>query len=106
MSLTTATAALVNAATNAACLTLLRAHRSDGVNLKASWIFTTNDMYANAGIAISGIAAMWINTRLPDLIIGLIVVVIAFAGGREILKQAGATGQKKQSNEASERIKP
>lgn len=63
-------------------------------------------MYANAGIAISGIAVMWLNTRLPDLIIGLIVVVIAFAGGREILKQPGPPVQKKQSNEASERIKP
>ena len=84
-------AAIVNASSNAVCLKLLRAHRSDGVNLKASWIFTTNDMYANAGIAVSGIAVMWLNTPTPDLIMGLIIAGIAFAGGREILNQARST---------------
>lgn len=81
-------AAIANAATNLVCLRLLRSHRREGVNLHASWIFTTNDMAANAGIAASGIAVMLFQSPIPDLIIGLIVVVIAFNGGKEILKQA------------------
>ena len=50
--------AIANAATNLLCLRLLRAHRDQGVHLKASWIFTTNDMLANAGIVVSGAAVM------------------------------------------------
>lgn len=81
-------AAIVNAAINLVCLRLLRSHRQEAVNLQASWIFTTNDMIANAGIAASGVAVIWFKSPIPDLLIGLIVVGIAFKGGWEILEQA------------------
>jgi Co/Zn/Cd efflux system component len=82
--------ATANAATNLVCLRLLRAHREDGVHLKASWIFTSNDMLANAGIVLSGVAVMLTGSRVPDLVIGLVVVAIAIRGGFEILEQARA----------------
>lgn len=80
--------ALANAAVNLVCLRLLRSHREGGVNLKASWIFTTNDMLANAGIVASGAAVMLFDSPLPDLLIGLVVVGIALKGGWEILEEA------------------
>jgi Co/Zn/Cd efflux system component len=80
--------ALVNAATNLLCLRLLRAHRERGVNLKASWIFTTNDMIANLGIVASGTAVMIFRSPLPDLLIGLLVVGVVLKGGWEILAEA------------------
>ncbi|MBL8580186.1 MAG: cation transporter [Mesorhizobium sp.] len=80
--------AIANAATNLFCLRLLRAHRDEGVHLKASWIFTTNDMLANAGIVVSGAAVMFFRSPLPDLIIGLVVVGIVLKGGWDILKEA------------------
>ena len=80
--------AIANAAANLLCLRLLRSHRDEGVHLKASWIFTTNDMLANAGVAVSGIAVMLWKSPLPDLAIGLVVVGIGIRGGWEILKQA------------------
>jgi Co/Zn/Cd efflux system component len=80
--------AIANAATNLFCLRLLRAHRDEGVHLKASWIFTTNDMLANAGIVVSGAAVMFFRSPLPDLIIGLLVVGIVLKGGLDILKEA------------------
>ena len=58
------------------------------MNLKASWIFTTNDMLANAGIVVSGAAVMFFASPLPDLLIGLVVVGIALKGGWEILEEA------------------
>lgn len=82
-----ATAAL-NAATNLLCLRLLRAHRERGVHLKASWIFTTNDMLANLGIVLSGVAVMVAKSPLPDLLIGLTVVGVVLKGGWDILKEA------------------
>lgn len=80
--------AIANAATNLLCLRLLRSHRNQGVHLKASWIFTTNDMFANAGIVVSGAAVMFFRSPLPDLIIGLVVVGIVLKGGWDILKEA------------------
>ena len=80
--------AAANAATNFVCLRLLRRHRGDGVHLKASWIFTSNDMLANAGIVVSGGAVMLFRSPVPDLVIGLVVVAIAIKGGLEILEHA------------------
>ncbi len=80
--------AIANAATNIVNLRLLRPHREQGVHLKASWIFTTNDMIANLGIVASGIAVMVLKSPLPDLLIGVVVVGIVIWGGWEILEQA------------------
>jgi Co/Zn/Cd efflux system component len=80
--------ALVNAATNLVNLRLLRSHRKEGVHLKASWIFTTNDMLANLGIVLSGVAVMVFKSPLPDLLIGLVVVAVVVKGGWDILKEA------------------
>ncbi|WP_011578672.1 MULTISPECIES: cation transporter [Chelativorans] len=80
--------ALANAATNLLCLRLLRAHRAHGVHFKASWIFTTNDMLANAGIVLSGLLVMFLKSPVPDLVIGVLIVGIVLKGGWEILKEA------------------
>ena len=80
--------AIANAASNVLCLRLLQSHREQGVHLKASWIFTTNDMLANLGIFLSGVAVMFFRSPLPDLLIGLIVVGIVLKGGWSILVEA------------------
>lgn len=80
--------AIVNAATNIVCLRLLKPQRERGVHLKASWIFTTNDMLANAGIVLSGIAVMYFQSPLPDLLIGLVTVGLVLHGAWEILESA------------------
>lgn len=81
-------AAMANAATNLLNPWLLRSYRKRGVHLKASWIFTTNDMLANGGIVASGIAVMIFKSPLPDLLIGLVVVALVLKGGWDILEQA------------------
>ena len=80
--------ATVNAASNLLCLRLLQSLRERGVHLKASWIFTTNDMLANLGIVLSGLAVMIFKSPIPDLLIGLVVVCIVIKGGWEILNKA------------------
>ena len=93
--------AMVNAATNVLNLRLLRSHRDEGVHLKASWIFTTNDMIANLGIVVSGIAVMLFKSQLPDLLIGVVVAGIVVKGGWEILEHARqARGEAAQSRGA------
>ncbi|RIK63147.1 MAG: cation transporter [Planctomycetota bacterium] len=80
--------AILNAATNVFNLWLLRPHHEHGVHLKASWIFTTNDMIANLGIVASGVAVMLLKSPLPDLAIGIVVAGIVIKGGWEILEHA------------------
>jgi Co/Zn/Cd efflux system component len=80
--------ASANAVVNLVCLRILRSHRAAGVHLKASWIFTSNDMLANAGIVLSGAAVMFFESAAPDLLIGLVVVAIGVKGGFEILALA------------------
>lgn len=80
--------AIANAGTNLIGLRLLRSHRDRGVHLKASWIFTANDMIVNLGIVASGVAVMVLKSPLPDLLIGLVMVGVIIKGGWEILEHA------------------
>ncbi|PPE72820.1 cation transporter [Solimonas fluminis] len=80
--------AACNAALNLVCLKLLRSHRREGAHFAASWIFTSNDTLVNLGIVASGALVLWLESPLPDLVIGLLVAAIAFRGGREILEIA------------------
>lgn len=94
--------AIANAASNAVILRLLRSQREQGVHLKASWIFTTNDMVANGGIVASGIAVMLFKSPLPDLLIGIFVVGIVLKGGWEILTQANEARRRTDSSRPKE----
>lgn len=80
--------AIVNAASNLLALRLLKSQGERGVHMKASMVFTSNDMLVNLGIVLSGVAVMLFNSPLPDLIISLITVGIVLKGGWEILKEA------------------
>ncbi|VTY39849.1 Zinc transporter ZitB [Xylophilus ampelinus] len=86
--------AAVNAALNVVCLKLLRRHRGEDVNFKASAIFTSNDSIVNGAIVLSGVLVMWLGSNIPDLILGVVVAAIAANGGREILREASQTARR------------
>lgn len=73
---------------NFTCLILLAKHRSGEVHMRASWIFSTNDVIANAGVVLSGLLVMWSGSRIPDLVIGAVVSVVVIRGGSLILQEA------------------
>ncbi len=78
-------------AANIICLLLLSPHRDGGVHMRASWIFSTNDVIANIGVIISGLLVMLSGNRLPDLIIGTLVSALVVNGGRRILSTERAS---------------
>lgn len=86
--------AIVNAASNLLALRLLKSQGERGVHMKASMVFTSNDMLVNLGIVLSGVGVMLLNSPLPDLIISLIVVGVVLQGGWKILKQARSARRK------------
>lgn len=77
-----------NAFLNVYCIRLLKQHRGQDINFKASAIFTNNDSIVNGAIVLSGALVMWMNSNLPDLVLGTVVSMIAAKGGYEILSEA------------------
>lgn len=73
---------------NVSCLAIIAKHREGGVHMRASWIFSTNDVIANIGVIVGGALVHWFGSRLPDLIIGLVVGLIVLRGGVQILRDA------------------
>ncbi len=74
---------------NMACLALISKHREGGVHMRASWIFSTNDVIANLGVIVSGGLVAVFGSRFPDLVVGTAIALIVIRGGMQILKAAG-----------------
>lgn len=73
---------------NLICLILIAKHRESGIHMRASWIFSANDVMANVGVVISGGLVMALGNRYPDLVIGTVVSCIVVRGGLQILREA------------------
>jgi Co/Zn/Cd efflux system component len=72
---------------NTICLYLLQQSKSkEEAHMKASMIFTSNDVIINLGVIIAGLLVNWLNSNKPDLIIGTIVFVVVISGAIRILK--------------------
>ena len=82
--------ALVALLANLACLALLAKHRNGEVHMRASWIFSTNDVLANLGVILAGVLVYATGSRTPDLLIGLIIALLVGRGGVQILREARA----------------
>lgn len=70
------------------CLTQIAKHQDDGVHMRASYIFSKNDVIANLGVIIAGVLVWLTGTRYPDLVIGLIIAALVLRGGLSILREA------------------
>ena len=57
--------------------------------MKASWIFSANDVVINMGVIVAGALVAWTGSNFPDLIIGTVVGFIVLNGARRILALKG-----------------
>ena len=72
---------------NGICLYILHKSKSkEEAHMKASMIFTSNDVIINLGVIIAGLLVNWLSSSKPDLIIGTIVFVLVIQGAFRILK--------------------
>lgn len=78
--------ALLALAANVACLVLIARHREGGVHMKASYIFSANDVIANLGVIGAGALVAWLGAPWPDWIIGLLIAAVVLAGAVRILR--------------------
>lgn len=73
-------------AANVWCLFLISRHRHKGVHMRASYIFSANDVIANLGVILAGVLVGWTGSALPDWIIGFAIGTMVLVGSIRILR--------------------
>ena len=63
---------------------LVRA-RSSEAHIRASMIFTANDVLINLGVILAGLLVGWLESPVPDLVIGSAIFIIVAWGAGKIL---------------------
>jgi len=73
---------------NVWCLMLIAKYRHGEIHMRASWIFSKNDVIANLGVILSGFLVYWFGSNVPDLLIGFMIALVVIQGGVTIIKDA------------------
>ena len=73
---------------NIICLKLISKYRKGEIHMRASWIFSKNDVIANLGVIGGGGLVYILDSRYPDLIIGVLISIVVIRGGIQIIKDA------------------
>jgi Co/Zn/Cd efflux system component len=73
---------------NVVSLVLLQRSKSQEVHMRATMIFTSNDIVINLGVIAAGLLVLWLGSSVPDLVIGAIVFGVVSRGAIRILKLA------------------
>jgi Co/Zn/Cd efflux system component len=73
---------------NSICLYLLQRSRSQEAHMKASMIFTSNDVIINIGVIVAGILVSLLDSSMPDLVVGAVVFIVVSRGAFKILRLA------------------
>ena len=73
---------------NTICLRVIARHREEGVHMRASYIFSQNDVLANVAVIGSGILVAVTATPMWDLATGTGIGLLILSGGYRILRAA------------------
>lgn len=79
---------IVALAVNTWCLKLITKEKESEVHMRASYIFSKNDVIANSGVILASIIIYFTGSRWPDLVIGAIITFVVLHGGIRILSDA------------------
>lgn len=77
---------LVALVANVICLMLISEKKEGGAHMKASYIFSANDVIANMGVIVAGVLVAWTGSSIPDLVIGSVIAGVVLNGARRILR--------------------
>lgn len=73
---------------NAVSLVILQRTKSNEAHIQASIIFSSNDVVINLGVIVAGLLVKWLDTQIPDLVVGTIIFGIVISGAVRILSIA------------------
>lgn len=71
---------------NILSLYILQKSKSKEAHMQASMIFTSNDILINIGVMVAGALVYWLESSIPDLLIGTLVFFLVLRGAQRILK--------------------
>jgi len=71
---------------NALSLFILQKTKSKEAHIRASMIFTSNDIIINIGVIVAGVLVHWLHSSIPDLVVGVIIFLLVVQGAIRILK--------------------
>ena len=77
---------LLALAANITCLALISRHRQGGVHMRASYIFSANDVLANLGVIVAGVLVALTGSPIPDWAIGTLIGILVLVGAFRILR--------------------
>lgn len=84
--LTMVAIALLALVANLTCLLLIAKYREAAVHLRASYLFTANDVLANLGVIVAGVLVGWTGESWPDWLVGALIGAMVLAGALRILR--------------------
>ncbi len=70
---------------NSVSLYLIQKAKSKEAHMQASAIFTSNDIIINSGVIVAGVLVYLTESKIPDLVIGIIIFAIVIRGAVRIL---------------------
>jgi Co/Zn/Cd efflux system component len=70
---------------NVVTIMILHRVRSDEAHLRATWIFTANDIMVNLLVIVAAVAVAVTDSAAPDLVAGAVIFVVVANGARRIL---------------------
>lgn len=73
---------------NSICLILLLKHRRDDINMRSTWLCSRNDIVANIGVIGAGVAVSLMNSKWPDIAIGMIIAGIFLTTSFAVLRDS------------------
>lgn len=79
---------LLALAANLLCLKLLWSHKSDDINMRSVWLCSRNDVIANSGVILAAAVVWLLQSRWPDIIIGLAIAVLFLRSAWSVLGEA------------------
>lgn len=79
---------LVALAANTVCFLLLWRHRADNLNMSSVWLCSRNDLIANTGVILAGVAVIFTQSRWPDILVGSLIAALFLRSALTVLRQS------------------
>jgi cation diffusion facilitator family transporter len=73
---------------NLVCLRLLWSHKSDDINMRSVWLCSRNDVIANSGVILAAGAVWLLQSRWPDIIVGLAIAILFLRSAWSVLSES------------------
>ncbi|MDE0481928.1 MAG: cation diffusion facilitator family transporter [Candidatus Poribacteria bacterium] len=73
---------------NASCLLLLSKHKTDDINMRSTWVCSRNDIIANTSVFVAAALVAITQSKLPDVVVGLLITSIFLKSAISILKDS------------------